>query len=162
MSSNSFIKCIYCNQLISFKLANKHIRNLHPDLKNNCLICKARQAETMPLEQHILKEHPTSLFQKSEVQKCENCNLNFIWDDYVTHSKYCSSKKDLFTCFKCRRKLTAENLIVHHRNITCPAPSNKKNSPKQLDDEEYLDLKHKKRNYLEILTPVGGQPKSKK
>lgn len=162
MSNNSFVKCVYCDQLVLIRFAHKHIRNIHPKLKNNCLVCKARQAEIIVLGEHILNQHPTSIIQKSNVRKCLNCNLNFIWEDYVKHAQYCSSKKNEFTCFKCERKLPLEQLILHHRNLTCPTPINKSNRTKQLDDEEYLDLKHNKRNYLEILTPVGGQPKSKK
>jgi len=156
-----YLKCVYCDLLVSLELAHMHMKTKHTENKNNCPICRARQLEYI-FDAHITDEHTKEIISQSEVIKCQVCNLDFIWNDYVKHAKECAKTNDNFLCIKCKKYLKYDDLLTHSNNITCPKETQNSVQIKILDDDEYKDLGFKKRDRREILTPIGGQLKNRK
>ena len=132
---STYLKCVFCDKIIATKNAHIHMRKLHPESKNNCPICKARQLE-IRFNDHILEDHRPELRDKKDFQYCENCKTNFLVNDYVNHAERCSKIKDKFTCIKCNKILKWSDLQMHYRNITCPVPLPNLPTPKDDIPEE--------------------------
>jgi hypothetical protein len=97
------------------------MKKMHPEFKNNCPICKARQLEIRFID-HIIEEHKSDLNNKDSVNECKNCKTQFLPIDYVKHAEKCSIIKNQFKCYKCDRNVTWKELVVHFENNICPIP----------------------------------------
>lgn len=154
------LKCKYCNKLLPEHSALQHMKDLHFGVENNCPICKARQIPAC-FNSHIKECHSDELFSSGSIIQCTNCCNNFLWEDYVVHSKQCSRLRDNFTCKKCNNEMGHEELFIHYQNISCPTkPAVTNNSP-ILEDPEYQDLIDMKKDFKLIYTPTGGKQRKK-
>jgi hypothetical protein len=156
-----FINCNFCDSIVPIKRAHNHMKIRHPEYKNNCPICKAKQLE-MLFENHIHETHSTVFIDKESIIECTFCNKNYTWELYVKHSDKCGSSKALFTCIKCKKRLTRDKLKSHFDNITCPIHVKPFVPKKILEDDEYVELKTPKKDFHIIYTPQGGQQKKKR
>ena len=112
------MNCSYCSVLLNNKIdLNNHIRNLHPDIKESCIICN---------ESFLLIELKN--FKSNEVggvklqcsncldkNKCDMCNKIVLSKNFKRHYSNCITNNQEYKCDKCNIYFK-KNVIKKHYN----------------------------------------------